>query len=225
MWTSGFGLRPTRHMEFLDPPGVLPIQVCASGWPPSPVDARRLGRARMRSRSAGERTTGPTPARRIRPHNHSRSSVAEPVLIRRALVIERGELETLQRQASLNNPGDREALLAHPDAIEVPLDQLFAGQVLVAEIAGTIRGFATVLPRADGDAELDALFVLPNYWRRGLGRMLIGHSEVIARGNGAAALHVTGNPHAEKFYLACGFEVVGSASTRFGPGLLMRKPL
>ena len=30
------------------------------------------------------------------------------------------ELESIQRRASLNNPGDRETLLAHPDALELP---------------------------------------------------------------------------------------------------------
>jgi hypothetical protein len=36
---------------------------------------------------------------------------------------------------------------------------------------------------------------------------------------------VVGNLHAERFYLACGFSIIGSFETRFGPGLLMRLPL
>jgi len=39
------------------------------------------------------------------------------------------------------------------------------------------------------------------------------------------ALHFIGNPHAEAFYLSCGFTIVGYSETRFGPGLLMRREL
>lgn len=40
---------------------------------------------------------------------------------------ERRQLVELQRRASLANPGDREALLAHPDAIDLPLDLFLLG--------------------------------------------------------------------------------------------------
>jgi len=43
-----------------------------------------------------------------------------------------------------------------------------------------------------------------------------------ARAQGSGALHVVGNPHAEDFYIACGFKVIGTTETRFGTGLLMR---
>ncbi len=44
--------------------------------------------------------------------------------IRPALISERSELEDLQLRASLNDAGDRDAILAHPDAIELPLQQI-----------------------------------------------------------------------------------------------------
>src|SRR5262249_9716098 len=125
----------------------------------------------------------------------------------------------------LSNPGDRDALLANPDAIDLPPGQIDAGHVFVLEASGSIKGFASVLPREDGDAELDALFVEPDARRRGFGRALVEHCATTAHGRGAAAIHVVGNPHAESFYTACGFEVVGVAETRFGTGLLMRRGL
>ncbi|HEX8027339.1 MAG TPA: GNAT family N-acetyltransferase [Vicinamibacterales bacterium] len=145
------------------------------------------------------------------------------VTIRPARPGEKGLLEALQWRASLNNPGDRQALLDHPDAIEIPPDQLAGGLVFVAEHADAIVGFAAILPRPDGDADLDALFVEPDRWRRGYGQALIEHCVDVARQRGAAGLHVVGNPHAEKFYIACGFELVGTESTRFGVGLLMHR--
>jgi GNAT superfamily N-acetyltransferase len=147
----------------------------------------------------------------------------EAVEIRPARVDEKGELEALQARASLANAGDREALLAHPDAIEVPREQLQRGQVFVATRAGSICGFASVLPRPDGAAELDALFVEPASWRQGIGRALIERAIEEAQRMSASALHVVGNPHAESFYTATGFERIGTQATRFGVGLLMRR--
>ena len=145
--------------------------------------------------------------------------------IRLARVDEQTALESLQRRASLNNPGDREALLANPDAIAVPIEQLAAGCVFVAERAGVVAGFAAVLPRPDGGAELDALFVEPYLWKQGIGRRLVEHVADVARGRSATFLHVIGNPHAERFYLSCGFHMTGTVDTQFGPGFSMQRPL
>ena len=138
---------------------------------------------------------------------------------------ERPELEALQLRSSLNNPGDRDALLANPDAIELPIEQISSGQVFVGESEGKIVGFAAVLPRPDGGTELDGLFVEPHKWRNGIGRSLVRHCASFAASNGSTSLHVIGNPHAKDFYAACGFETLGLEVTRFGSGLLMRMPL
>jgi GNAT superfamily N-acetyltransferase len=134
-------------------------------------------------------------------------------------------LESLQRRASLSNRGDRDALLANPDAITVPIDQIAEGCVFVAEHHGIVVGFAAVVPRLDGGAELDALFVEPHLWKRGIGRRLVEHIADVARVMQATCLHVVGNPHAEGFYLSCGFQVTGTVDTRFGVGIAMRRPL
>ena len=147
------------------------------------------------------------------------------VTVRPAVVSEQKQLEALQWRASLNNPGDRDALLAHPDAIELPLEPIKDGGVFVAEVAGATMGFAAILPREDGDFELDALFVEPSAWRQGIGRALIEHCAAAAGVAGAESLHVVGNPHAEDFYRACGFDMMGTKQMRFGIGLLMKKAL
>jgi GNAT superfamily N-acetyltransferase len=139
--------------------------------------------------------------------------------IRPALTSEKEALEALQLRASLNNPGDREAMLAHPEAIELPFVQLAASCVFVAECDGDCAGFAVVLPRPDGQSELDGLFVDPPFWRRGIGRSLVEYSAAFARRKGASVLHVIGNPHAEDFYRACGFHFLQTVETPFGVGL------
>jgi GNAT superfamily N-acetyltransferase len=145
--------------------------------------------------------------------------------IRLAEARERKALEALQARASLNNPGDRAAILANPDAIEIPEGQIEAERVFVAEQNGLVVGFAVILPRSDGDAELDGLFVEPSSWGQGIGRRLVEHCAGVARIWGSTAVHVLGNPHAEGFYLRCGYSRSGSAKTRFGVGLLFRKCL
>jgi N-acetylglutamate synthase-like GNAT family acetyltransferase len=145
--------------------------------------------------------------------------------IRPAVPTDQKVLEAVQWRASLNNPGDREALLANPDAIELSLEQIEVGGVFIAEEEGSILGFAAILPRDDGDSELDALFVEPRTWRRGVGRALVEHCCLAATVSGATAIHVVGNPHAEGFYEACGFKQVGRKQMRFGVGLLMKRAL
>ena len=76
---------------------------------------------------------------------------------RLALSAERSALEELQRRASLMWEEDREALLANPDAIELPLEQITDGRTVVAESDGALLGFSVVLRREaarDGSTHL-----------------------------------------------------------------------
>ena len=146
-------------------------------------------------------------------------------MIRSARPSEKRELEELQLRASLTNAGDREALLENPDAIDLPMEQIDSGDVFVMETPEGIAGFAALQPRADGNLELDGLFVEPEQRRRGVGRQLVEHCAQIALRRGAHALHVIGNPHAEAFYLSCGFTTLGRTDTRFGTGELMKRVL
>src|SRR6476646_8089495 len=147
------------------------------------------------------------------------------IVIRPALEMERASLEALQWRASLANSGDRDSLLANPDAIALPAEQIADGLVFVAQREGVIVGFAAVLRRPDGHTELDALFVEPTLWKRGVGRLLVEHCAAVARTHASGILHVVGNPHAEGFYVACGFRTTGDVETRFGAGLAMQREL
>ena len=144
-------------------------------------------------------------------------------MIRSAVRDERSTLEALQWRASLANPGDRDSLLAHANAIALAVQQIADGHVFVAELGCAIVGVAAVLPRPDGDAELDALFVEPSFWKRGVGRRLVEHCAEIARTRGSRILYVVGNAHAKAFYTACGFQLTGVVATRFGAGLTMER--
>jgi GNAT superfamily N-acetyltransferase len=149
----------------------------------------------------------------------------QDVSIRLARRDEQTTLESLQRRASLSNPDHRDAILAPPDAIALPVEQITSDCVFVAERDGVVLGFAAVVLRLDGGAELDALFVEPHLWKQGIGRRLVERVADVARLRAATFLHVIGNPHAEGFYASCGFRVTGTIDTRFGVGLRMRRSL
>jgi GNAT superfamily N-acetyltransferase len=147
------------------------------------------------------------------------------LIVRPAHVSEREALEALQWRASLKNAGDRDALLTHQDAIQLPRQQIEDDRVFVAEVAGSVKGFAAMLPRDDGDVELDALFVEPEAWGQGIGRALVEYCVQRASTTDACSLRVVGNPHAEGFYDVCGFKKYGVTQTRFGVDLLMKRDL
>jgi N-acetylglutamate synthase-like GNAT family acetyltransferase len=126
------------------------------------------------------------------------------------------------RHASLANPGDRDALLAHPDALQLPDDLIRNGRARVATLAdGTIVGFASTRPSGTGVLELEDLFVDPNWQRQGAARQLMSQITVEARAERMTRIEVTANPHALDFYRAVGFVADGETRTEFGPGLRM----
>ena len=145
------------------------------------------------------------------------SKRADTLNLRLARPEEREALEELQRRASLELPEYREQLVANPDAIHLPPAQIANGQVIVAELDGSVAGFAAVV-----GGELDGLFVEPDLWGRGIGRVLVEAATHEARSKGLA-LTVIASPRARGFYEGCGFSVEGDAQTRFGPALRMSK--
>lgn len=142
--------------------------------------------------------------------------------IRLANLEDQQELGALWKRASWVNKGDREALLAQPVDYHVNGEDIADGRVFVAERQGKILGFATVQCRENGDGEMSALFVDPDVWRGGIGKLLVTRCCSYLKEQGGNSLSVIGNPHAEGFYDACGFESLGTVETELGTGLRLR---
>jgi GNAT superfamily N-acetyltransferase len=145
------------------------------------------------------------------------SKRADALTLRLARAAEHEALEDLQRRASLELREYREQLLANPDAIHLPPAQIANGQVIVAELDGSVAGFAAVV-----GGELDGLFVEPDLWGRGIGKALADAAAHQARRRGLT-LTVIAQPGARRFYESCGFSVEGEEQTRFGPALSMSR--
>jgi GNAT superfamily N-acetyltransferase len=141
-------------------------------------------------------------------------------VIRDAMPADLAALRDVYRRASLSNEGDRETLLANPDALEFPGLGGDDRRTRVATADGRVAGFATSVPAGDV-VELDDLFVDPGRMRQGAGRALVLDAVAIARELGAGRVEVTANPHALVFYGKAGFIAGHEVQTRFGPGLRM----
>ena len=128
----------------------------------------------------------------------------------------------IYRRASLHNTGDVAALLAHPEGLILSDDGLVAGRTRVATHAGRIVGFAT-LQQVGGVAELEDLFVDPDWMRRGVGRLLVLDAVAMARRGNVARIEVTANPHALAFYENVGFVGDGRVETALGHGVRMHR--
>lgn len=146
--------------------------------------------------------------------------------IRLARADDRQDLIELLWRASLSWDAVRKDLLDHPEAIDVDPEMIARNQVFVAEDAGRIVGFATIIPREGDDAELEGIFVEPSEWRKGIGTALLVQIEREGRAWGANRLHVLASANAEAFYAAAGFTKTGEQATALGPNaLVMVKPL
>ncbi len=91
---------------------------------------------------------------------------------------------------------------------------------IVAEVDGTVAGFAVVLGEGE-TVELDGLFVEPALARQGIGRALVKRAVADLRKAGARHMQVISGPESAPFYERCGFVVVGHVETQFAPALRM----
>ena len=129
-------------------------------------------------------------------------------------------LKDLFRRSSLSNEGDRQNLLAHPDALEFSGRPVEEGRVRVAVIDDRIVGFASVLVTGR-IGELDDLFVDPNWMRHGIATALVLDALARAREQQVTRIEVTANGHVLAFYTSVGFISDGTAETEYGTGYRM----
>ena len=136
--------------------------------------------------------------------------------VRTADESDKATLQGLFRRSSLSNEGDRAILLAHPDALVFADMAVNEGRTRVATVGADTVGFVTLV-MAEAAAEIDDLFVEPDWMGQGVGRLLVADAVATARAKGYRRLEVIANPHALAFYTKVGFAFDGDVETRFGP--------
>ncbi len=128
-------------------------------------------------------------------------------------------LQDIFRRASWSNEDDRPVLTEHPEFLELSDAGVLEGRTRVALIADVAVGFATLA--IDGSvAELEDLFVDPDWMRHGVATALVADATIQARTNGAARIEVDANDHALRFYESTGF--VSSARIALPHGVATR---
>ena len=145
-------------------------------------------------------------------------------MIRLGVLADLGAATSIYRRASLSNPGDRENLFAHPEYLILGSEGLAEGRTYVAEEDGSVVGFATWISTGitTGDAaELEDLFVDPDWMRRGIATTLVSRIAEVLRERGVERLELTANPDAMGFYRYAGFVDCGITETAFGPAARM----
>jgi ribosomal protein S18 acetylase RimI-like enzyme len=83
-----------------------------------------------------------------------------------------------------------------------------AEQVWVSCAGAAIVGFAAVRVR-DDEAELDHLWIRPQYMGQGIGRELLFHAARMAGQMGHPEIVFTSDPHADGFYYRMGARKIG----------------
>jgi GNAT superfamily N-acetyltransferase len=125
-------------------------------------------------------------------------------------------LRAVYRRSSLSNPAYREALLAHPEVLELTDQAVREGRTRTARAGGRIIGFASWLDAGD-TAEIEDMFVDPEWMGLGVGLALVRDLITLARGRQVRLVRVTANPDAVGFYEKAGFAPGGEVATTFGP--------
>ncbi len=148
--------------------------------------------------------------------------VPVPISIRLASVTDLAALKEVYRRASMSNEGDRPLDELHPELLEWPGDGALEGRTRIAVADGRPVGFAT-LSFAKGVADLEDMFVDPDWMRQGVGRALVEDIAAIARREGWSFIHVDANPHAIAFYTSVGFIALGEVAVEYGSGTRMRR--
>ena len=148
--------------------------------------------------------------------------MARTVTVRSAAAADVAALRDVYRRSSLSNEGDRDLLSSHPELLDWSDLAVREGRTRMAEADGCVAGFATLV-FTETSAEVEDLFVDPDWMRRGIGRLLVEDMATLARASGWRCIEVDANPHALSFYTRVGFVAVGEAAVPYGTGVRMRR--
>ena len=135
------------------------------------------------------------------------------VRIRKADPAERETLSEIARAAK-RHWGYPEAWMAlWEDELAFAPDCFDEWQVWCASVGGEVVGVAS-LSRDGNEAELENLWVLPDFIGRGVGKALFRHAATSARRQGCGRLRIVSDPNARAFYERMGARIDGDTPSR-----------
>ncbi|MCA8959334.1 MAG: GNAT family N-acetyltransferase [Planctomycetes bacterium] len=124
-------------------------------------------------------------------------------------------VESILGSAGTHYSAERIVVWAHPRSAAAWRARIEAGHLYVAEIDGTIVGF--------GDVDLTAgivkaVYVDPDFGRRGVGSALLATLEADARASDVHTLQLDASLNAAAFYIDRGFEATATVQHRLRDG-------
>ena len=131
--------------------------------------------------------------------------------VRRAVAGDAEELSELVQRAKAHWGYARAQLEAWRSSLEVSAESVSAQPTFVAELDGQVIGFYSLVPSPEV-WELDNLWVLPEFMKKGFGRALLEHALQTAAEGGATSIVADADPNAEPFYLRCGAKRIGAVA-------------
>jgi GNAT superfamily N-acetyltransferase len=137
--------------------------------------------------------------------------------IRRALPEEAEALRDLAHRSKAHWPYDAEFLAAVAPMLILEPRHVRHDDVHVLELDGQVAGWHRVTFHGER-AELEDLWLEPEWIGGGHGRMLFEHAVRIALNGGATRLEWDAEPFAEGFYRAMGGEEIGRTPSAAEPG-------
>lgn len=148
-----------------------------------------------------------------------------PLEVRRTRGDEASALAALAVRSKGHWPYPPEFLARFAAGLGMNAEVIAANEVWVATRDGALRGFVTLLHRADRTI-LDDLWLEPGEIGRGTGRLLFDLALARAAAAGARVLEWEAEPYAAGFYARMGGVVVGMVDSPLGRPLpLMRVPV
>lgn len=142
--------------------------------------------------------------------------------IRLAKPNEAAVLTDLSMRSKRSNGYDDDFMAACQEELTVTVERMSEGEYWVAD-TGSICGCVSLTPDVSDEtsAEIDALFIDPDWQRKGIGRQL--WAKMLER---AAQLNITtlmldADPYAVSFYKAMGFETIGETPSDAIPGRVL----
>ena len=148
------------------------------------------------------------------------SDLLEQCRLRRAGPGDAAALSSLAFKSKAHWGYDIEFMKRCRQELTYSADQIEAARFrfMICEIDGAPAGFYALELLGDSKAELDALFVLPEFIGKGIGKLLVDHMKSEARLLGITTVTIQGDPNAEEFYAAIGATPAGYRESASIPG-------
>jgi len=142
------------------------------------------------------------------------------IVLRAALIDDLAEASALCLRSKAHWGYAAEFIEACRDELTLDPQQLAQSTVVVGRCGGRMVGIAQI--SCDGtQAELDKLFIEPDWIGQGAGRVLFNWARETARARGAARLVVTADPFAARFYETMGCTWFGQEPSGSIPGRML----